>query len=127
VGFTRLVPILLVGDLEAERDFYLRIGFTLTYQGSEFPDFVAMGDGPVEFGLEHGTAFDRNRPDQVLTWQIGVSDVDQVADRLTEAGIQFTEERIEPGHDWSYRVLHTRTPNGYRLILEGDREDAPHV
>jgi predicted enzyme related to lactoylglutathione lyase len=124
VAFTRLVPILLVGDLPAERDFYLRIGFSLTYQGPEFPDFVAVGDGPVEFGLERRIGFDCGLPDQVVTWQIGVSDIDEVAARLTAAGAEFTEERIKPRDDWSYRLLHTRTPNGYRLILEGDREDA---
>lgn len=124
MAYTRLVPILLVGDLDAERDFYLGIGFRLTYQGPEFPDFVALGDGPVEFGLERRPSFDTGLPDQVLTWQIGVSDVDEVAGKLAGAGMRFTEERIRPGGDWSYRVLHTRTPNGYHLLLEGDREDA---
>jgi catechol 2,3-dioxygenase-like lactoylglutathione lyase family enzyme len=118
------VPILLVGDLDAERDFYLRIGFRLTYQGPEYPDFVALGDGPVEFGLERRPAFDQRLPDQVITWQIGISDVDEVAGKLAAADVAFTEERITPSGDWSYRVLHTRTPNGYHLLLEGDREDA---
>lgn len=123
MSYTRLVPILQVGDLEAERDFYLQIGFSLTYQGPEFPGFVAVGDGPVEFGLERRTGFDTGLPDQVLTWQIGISDVDDVAGRLTAAGVEFAEERIKPRDHWSYRVLHTRTPNGYHLLLEGDRED----
>jgi catechol 2,3-dioxygenase-like lactoylglutathione lyase family enzyme len=121
--FTRLVPILFVADLAAERDFYLRLGMKLTYEGPEFPDFVALGDGPIEFGLERRATFDTSAPDRVLTWQLSITDVDDVARRLASTGVGYTEERIRPRDDWSYRVLHTRTPNGYHLLLEGERED----
>jgi len=29
--------ILFVDDLDAERNFYVRLGFTVSYQGPEFP------------------------------------------------------------------------------------------
>lgn len=31
--FSRIIPILFVGDLQAERDFYVGLGFHVTYEG----------------------------------------------------------------------------------------------
>src|ERR1700735_2238025 len=50
--FNRIIPILFVSDLRAERDFYVRLGFHVTYEGPEYPYFLALGHGPVEFGIE---------------------------------------------------------------------------
>jgi len=44
----------------------------------EYPDFVAFGPDAFEFGIQ--AAPDRNDPPSVLTWQLGVSDVDLAAD-----------------------------------------------
>ena len=41
--FNRIIPILFVSDLEAERDFYVRLGFHVTYEGPEYPHFLALG------------------------------------------------------------------------------------
>ena len=49
---TRLVPILVVRDLEAERAFYEALGLRVTYEGPEYPDFIGLGNEAVEFGLE---------------------------------------------------------------------------
>jgi hypothetical protein len=54
----------------------------------------------------------------VLTWQIGVSDIDLAKKRLADAGVAYREEVMSPAADWEYRVLHARTPNGYHLLLE---------
>lgn len=120
--FERLVPILFVADLEAERDFYVSLGFTITYQGTEFPDFIALGHGSIEFGMSHRQGFSSDLPDCVLTWQFGVSDVDLTKQRLTAGGVAFREEWVIAREDWKYRVLHARTPNGYHLMLEGPGE-----
>jgi catechol 2,3-dioxygenase-like lactoylglutathione lyase family enzyme len=120
--FERLVPILFVADLQAERDFYVSLGFTVTYQGTEFPDFIALGHGSIEFGISHQAGFGSDLPDRVLTWQFGVKDVDLSKQRLAAGGVAFREEWVIPREDWKYRVLHVRTPNGYHLMLEGPGE-----
>jgi catechol 2,3-dioxygenase-like lactoylglutathione lyase family enzyme len=120
--FDRLVPILFVDDLQAERDFYVNLGFTVTYQGAEFPDFVALGHGSIEFGISRREDFTAELPDRVLTWQFGVTDIEMTKQRLTAGGLAFREEWVAPREDWKYRVLHARTPNGYHLMLEGPGE-----
>ena len=116
--FRRIIPILFVSDLRAERDFYLRLGFRVTYEGPEYPYFLALGHGQLEFGIEWREGFSPSRPDQVLTWQFGVSDIELAKKRLAEAGVRYREELMTPSEDWQYRVLHARTPNGYHLLLE---------
>ena len=118
VLFSRIIPILFVSDLQAERDFYVRLGFHVTYEGPEYPYFLALGHGPLEFGIEWRDGFSVIRPDQVLTWQFGVSDLELAKKRLQEAGVRFREELMTPSADWQYRVVHARTPNGYHLLLE---------
>jgi catechol 2,3-dioxygenase-like lactoylglutathione lyase family enzyme len=116
--FNRIIPILFVSDLEAERDFYVRLGFHVTYAGPEYPHFLALGHGPVEFGIERKAGFRSDTPDHVLTWQFGVGDIAAARQRLGEAGVPFSEQLMTPSEDWTYRVLHARTPNGYHLLLE---------
>ena len=41
--FRRMVPILYVRDLQAETAFYQALGLRITYQGDDFPGFVAIG------------------------------------------------------------------------------------
>jgi catechol 2,3-dioxygenase-like lactoylglutathione lyase family enzyme len=120
--FDRLIPILFVDDLEAERDFYVQLGFTVSYQGSEFPDFIALASGSIEFGIERKQGFAPEMPDRVLIWQFGVTDIETTKRRLTSTGVSFREEWVTPREDWKYRVLHTYTPNGYHLMLEGAAE-----
>jgi catechol 2,3-dioxygenase-like lactoylglutathione lyase family enzyme len=116
--FSRIIPILFVSDLEAERDFYVRLGFHVTYEGPEYPHFLALGHGAVEFGIERKAGFRTDLPDHVLTWQFGVSDITAARSCLTGAGVAFSEQVMQPSADWTYRVLHARTPNGYHLLLE---------
>ncbi|HLG65028.1 MAG TPA: hypothetical protein VKY19_24035 [Ktedonosporobacter sp.] len=113
----RLIPIIFVDDPDAERDFYLRLGFTC--QQTEFPDLIAVSQGSIEFGIERGKGFTQLMPDRVVTWRLCVSDIDVAKNLLTNAGVRFREEWVMPRQDWKYRVLHVRTPNGYHLFLEG--------
>ncbi|MBF6589669.1 MAG: hypothetical protein IVW57_03940 [Ktedonobacterales bacterium] len=120
--FQRLIPILFVADVQAERDFYVSLGFTVTYQGTEFPDFIALGLGSIEFGISRREDFSADLPDRVLTWQFGVTDIEMSKQQLTAGGVAFREEWVTPREDWKYCVLHARTPNGYHLLLEGPGE-----
>jgi hypothetical protein len=123
VLYDRLIPILLVGDLTAERDFYIGLGFTVSYEGPEFPSFIALAHGPIEFGIQHSDAFTAELAERVVEWQFGVRDIEDAKERLTQAGVPFSEEWVTPREDWRYRVLHARTPNGYPLMLEENKRE----
>jgi hypothetical protein len=75
----------------------------------------------VHFGIQKAPA--DNDPPSVLTWQIGVTDIDAAIERCRSAGISFELEHNNPGPGWTYRRLFTRTPSGYRLALEGPTND----
>jgi predicted enzyme related to lactoylglutathione lyase len=119
--FTKLAPVLNVRDLAAERAFYENLGIPVTYEGDEYPDFVAFGTGTIDFGIQ--TAPTDNDPPSVLTWQLCVSDIDAAAERCRTAGIEFETEQNDPAPGWSYRRLITYSPSGYRVALEGPREE----
>ncbi|MGZ6368899.1 MAG: hypothetical protein ACXWPS_23445, partial [Ktedonobacteraceae bacterium] len=95
------------------------MGFKVSYQGSEFPDFIALASGSIEFGIERKHDFASELPDRVLLWQFGVTDIETARQRLTSTGVSFREEWVTPREDWKYRVLHAYTPKGYYLMLEG--------
>jgi catechol 2,3-dioxygenase-like lactoylglutathione lyase family enzyme len=118
--FTRLAPVLNVRDLAAERTFYERLGFPVIYEGPEYPDFIGFGTETVHFGIQ--TAAADNDPPGVLTWQIGVTDIDSAMERCRSAGISFELEHNNPAPGWVYRRLIIQTPSGYRLALEGPNE-----
>lgn len=126
---TRLVPILVVRDLDAERAFYEALGLRVTYEGPEYPDFIGLGNEAVEFGLERpkspgGSPSPDGEParERVLTWQLGVSNVDEAVARCEAAGLAFTVEVHEPRPDWRYRTLKLRSPSGFDVVLEGPSE-----
>ena len=118
--FTRLAPVLNVTDLPAERAFYEKLGLPVIYQGAEYPDFIAFGTDTLHFGIQAASA--SNDPPAVLTWQIGVTDIDSAIERCQSAGISYELEQNDPAPGWTYRRLLIRTPSGYRLALEGPSE-----
>jgi catechol 2,3-dioxygenase-like lactoylglutathione lyase family enzyme len=118
--FTRLAPVLNVRDLAAERAFYEGLGMPVIYDGPEYPDFIGFGTETVHFGIQAAPA--ENDPPSVLTWQIGVTDIDHAMERCRSAGISFELEHNNPAPGWVYRRLLIRTPSGYRLALEGPNE-----
>jgi catechol 2,3-dioxygenase-like lactoylglutathione lyase family enzyme len=118
--FTNLAPVLNVSDLAAERAFYEALGLPVTYEGSEYPDFIAFTTDTVHFGIQQ--APETNDPPSVLTWQIAVSDVDIAAEVCTAAGLEFSMEQENPAPGWRYRRLILRSPSGYRVVLEGPNE-----
>jgi catechol 2,3-dioxygenase-like lactoylglutathione lyase family enzyme len=118
--FTGLAPVLNVSDLAAERAFYEKLGLPVIYEGSEYPDFIGLGTETLHFGIQ--AADTSNDPPSVLTWQIGVTDIDTAVERCRSAGINFELEQNNPAPGWAYRRLIIRTPSGYRLALEGPNE-----
>jgi hypothetical protein len=48
---TKLIPSLHVKDPNEERRFYEQLGLRTIYAGPEYPDFIAVGNDAVEFGL----------------------------------------------------------------------------
>jgi len=116
----KLVPILHVQDPDAERRFYEQLGLRTTYEGPEYPGFIAVGNDAVEFGLSR-------RPGATpatsgLTWQLGVSDVDAAIAACERSGLRFVVTTERPREDWTYRIVKVQSPNGMDVLLE---EQAP--
>ena len=113
---TKLVPILHVEDPDAERRFYEQRGLHTTYEGPEYPGFIAVGNDAVEFGLSP-----RPGADPVvasLTWQLGVRDMDAAIAACQQAGLGFEVIVERPREDWTYRIAKVRSPNGMEVLLE---------
>jgi len=113
---TKLVPILHVQDPGAERRFYERLGLRTTYEGPEYPGFIAVGNDHVEFGLSR-------RPDAEpavagITWQLGVSDADAAIAACEQSSLSFEVDVESPREDWTYRVIKVKSPNGMTVLLE---------
>jgi catechol 2,3-dioxygenase-like lactoylglutathione lyase family enzyme len=115
--FDRLVPVLAVTDLPAERDFYVRLGFTVTYRNPGLPGLVTLAAGTVEFGLERRVTFSTEHAARSLVWQIRVHELDRARNRLKAAGVPFREQ-ITSRDGQQCTVLQVITPNGYRLLLQ---------
>jgi len=116
----KLLPILHVRDPGEERRFYEQLGLRTTYEGPEYPDFIAVGNDAVEFGLSRRP--DADAAASALTWQLGISDVDAAIAACERAGLGFEVITERPREDWSYRVLKLRAPSGMEVLLE---EQAP--
>ena len=113
---TKLLPILHVRDPGEERRFYEQLGLRTTYEGPEYPDFIAVGNDAVEFGLSRRPGADPAAA--CLTWQLGVSDVDAAIGACQRAGVSFEVTTERPRADWSYRVVKVRAPSGMEVLLE---------
>jgi predicted enzyme related to lactoylglutathione lyase len=114
---TKLIPILHVEDPDAERRFYEQLGLRTTYEGPEYPGFIAVGNDAVEFGISRDP--DANPAASTVTWQLGVSDVDAAIAACQQSGLSFDVVTERPREDWTYRVVTVRSPNGMQVLLEG--------
>ncbi len=92
--FTKLAPVLNVADVAAERAFYESLGLPVIYEGDEYPGFIAFGTGALDFGIQ--AAAGPNDPPSVLTWQLGVSDVDVAAELCREPDWSSPPSRTTP-------------------------------
>lgn len=112
----KLVPILHVEDPDAERRFYEQLGLRTTYEGPEYPDFIAVGNDVVEFGLSRRPGASPKASG--LTWQLAVSDVDAAITACERSGMQFEVIVERPREDWTYRIIKVQSPNGMEVLLE---------
>ncbi len=115
---TRLQPVLFVADLDAEIAFYLALGFEVQYQEPGFAG-LAWADR-ILFGLQRqdGATFDAAQP---LIWQIGTDDIDAVHQRCSQAGLPVIKTPERQG--WGEWLMRLRSPNGYQVVIEGQRRD----
>jgi catechol 2,3-dioxygenase-like lactoylglutathione lyase family enzyme len=113
---TKLLPILHVADPDAERRFYQQLGLRTTYEGPEYPDFIAVGNDSIEFGLSRRPGADLWSSH--LTWQLGVSDIGAAITACEQAGLTFEVIVEQPRKDWSYRIIKVGSPNGMEVLLE---------
>jgi catechol 2,3-dioxygenase-like lactoylglutathione lyase family enzyme len=113
---TKLAPILHVKDPDAERRFYELLGLRTTYEGPEYPGFIAVGNDQVEFGLSRRA--DADPAAAGITWQLGVRDADAVIAVCEKSNLSFVVDVERPREDWTYRVITVISPNGMTVLLE---------
>lgn len=94
---TKMVPILKLKDPSAERDFYELLGLRTTYEGPEYPGFIAVGNDAVEFGLSEQA--DADAASSGVTWQLGISDVEAAIDACRRGGFSFEVIEERPRED----------------------------
>jgi catechol 2,3-dioxygenase-like lactoylglutathione lyase family enzyme len=113
---TKLAPILHVKDPDAERRFYEQLGLRTTYEGPEYPDFIAVGNDDVEFGLSRRA--DADPAGAGITWQLAVRDADAAIAACEKSNLSFEVKVERPREDWTYRVITVISPNGMTVLLE---------
>ena len=120
--FTKPAPIVLVSDLDAEVEFYSKLGFRIIYQGEEFPGFVALESGAVGFGLQQDSSFEPSHIRSVLVWQFQVRSLRPFMRIAYEHHWRTNGPRqYWPEQDaWEFTVY---SPNGYPLVVEGPNPD----
>lgn len=115
--FKQLLPILFVKDMGSEILFYKNLGFEISYQGEEFPGFVGLKSGSVEFGLEQKEDFDSSKARDSFTWQMDIAGFGEVIRVCKLKGIEYSE----PKQYWTKMdgwEMTLKSPNGYLLHLE---------
>ena len=114
------MPIVYVTDLEAEVEFYQGLGFAVLYRGEEFPDFIAMHQGDVQFGIERRAGWRAEEANRSVMWQFQVDDLTDVVELCRRRHIRFTPPELywERMDAWEMKVW---SPNGYRINLEGHK------
>ena len=116
--FKKLVPIIYVKDLDAEVKFYETFGFHISYQGDEFPHFIAMAQGDLEFGIGRKDTFDADEANRSILWQFQVDDLSEAVRICQQSTYKHTppEKYWEAADGWEMQVW---SPNGYKINLEG--------
>lgn len=116
--FESIVPVLYVKDLDAEVIFYKKLGFKISYKGEEFPNFIAMKYGNVEFGLEKRDNFNPDEANRSFYWQMECSSLKEILNICKQKRLKFKEPSCywEEKDAWEMEI---KTPNGYDFHLEG--------
>ena len=114
----KLVPIIYVKDLDAEVQFYETFGFQISYQGDEFPNFIAIAQGDLEFGIERKETFNADEANRSILWQFQVDDLSEAVRICQRSSYKHTPpvKYWEAADGWEMQVW---SPNGYTINLEG--------
>src|ERR1700761_3848116 len=110
----QLHPILDVADQYAERAFYELFGFERTYEGEEFPGFLAIRHGEAIIGLQRASP-DQPAYLQGLRWQFELETAQQVDEvvatcRSHRLRHEVTTER--GGDRFLTRLVSVTSPSG---------------
>ncbi len=116
-----LHPIMYVADQYAEREFYELFGFERTYEGPEFPGFLALRRGSAVIGLQ------RSGPENPaytggLRWQFEVGtaeELDDVVAVCTRHGLAHDDVVERGGDRFRTRCVTVRSPAGVTVWFEG--------
>ena len=118
--FNILLPILYVGDLEAEKNFYNDLGFTISYEGDDFPGFIGLAfRDTIEFGLQQKEGFDPSKINELFVWQIGCESLKTVLDICKKKGFEIIETPTIVKKEWDLHEIRVKSPNGYEVVFEG--------
>lgn len=113
-----------VPDQYAERAFYESLGFITTYEGDEFPGFLALQHEECTFGLQRASS-QHPTYSAGMRWQFELGTPAEL-DRLIEiSAAQGFEHRVvteEGGARFRTRNLIVRAPSGTEVWFEGPNE-----
>ena len=113
-------PILYVDDPYAERAFYALFGFHTTYEGPEFPDFLAITQGTATIGLS--TRPEPAPPERGVRWQFIVDDIDDIVATCKKNELTY-ELVVERGGDaFETSIVKVQSPNRVQVWFEGPNQ-----
>jgi hypothetical protein len=124
MAVTALHPILYVEDPYTERDFFARFGFATTYEGDEFPGFLALECGDARFGVSSNRALPSSGAYEGIRWQLIVDDVDSVVAVCDSAEVPYELIVENGGVAFRSRIVVVTSPNGVPVWFEGPNEVA---
>lgn len=122
-----LHPIMYVDDQYAEREFYELLGFERSFEGDEFPGFLAVRRGNAVFGLQRCSA-EHPAYTQGLRWQFEVATSDELS-ALREAcvthGLDYEVMEERGGDRFITRIIKVVSPGGVTVWFEAGTGSAP--
>ncbi len=120
--FNRLIPIIYVRDLDAEVEFYKNFGFEISYEGDEFPGFIALRCESFEFGVEAKSDFEPESAQASFVWQMETDSFSKVRAVCKAKGYKFSEPKCY-WEEWDSWEMQVQTPNGYTLHFDKHGKD----
>jgi hypothetical protein len=120
----QLHPIMYVADQYAERSFYELFGFERTYEGEEFPGFLAIRHGEAIIGLQCASP---GQPayTQGLRWQFELTsahEVDEVIATCRQHALPHEVITERGGDRFLTRLVTVTSPSGITVWFEGPNE-----
>ena len=118
-----LTPIIYVNNLKAEKQFYLDLGFTVSYEADDIPGFLGLAfKETIEFGLQQKDGFNATEASKQFVWQIGANSLHAITDICKAKGYEITESPTLCVEEWNLWEIKVKSPNGYEVTFEGPPE-----